>query len=100
MISIRDNSSDISIIATECETMDGMATEEISGEEVSSIFTIFNIMCSAIGIGVICIPSTLCGTGIYVGIILIVLFGYTSDWSSRAVIKVTVHSKVKQNYFP
>lgn len=97
---VKERSGSFSV-STACESANNVKNEQNNSndvEKVSPVFTIFNMMCSAIGMGVICIPSTLCGSGLYLGIILIVFFGFISDWSSRAVIKVTVHSKVKAKH--
>lgn len=71
------------------------ATVDNSKPQVSFILTMFNILCSAIGIGVLFLPSTLCGAGIYVGVAGILLIGLAADWSSRALVEATCKSQSK-----
>ena len=51
-------------------------------------------MCSAVGIGVLFLPSTLCGAGWPLGIAMILIIGLAADWSSRALVEATCKSNV------
>lgn len=56
-------------------------------------------MCSAVGIGVLFLPSTLCGAGWPLGIAMILIIGLAADWSSRALVEATCKSKVCYHLF-
>eukprot|EP01083_Nonionella_stella_P089519 249780_1 len=88
--------------APECATICDLTDPQIESQEngsskpqLSFVSTIFNMLCSAVGIGVLFLPSTLCGGGLFVGIAGILLIGLAADWSSRALIEVTCKTKSK-----
>jgi len=83
---------------TSFETMsprDEASSDDVDKPKISFILTMFNILCSSVGIGVLFLPTTLCGAGIPLGIASILLIGLAADWSSRALVEATCKSKSK-----
>lgn len=91
----------MSIESTSCKTSHKTETGKQSADSVNSsnklgtTMTIFNVICSAVGLGALLVPTTFCGSGWPLGIVGMFYFGLISDWSSRALVSSTTKVKVK-----